>query len=103
MRTNLLVPFAEKDDAKKRGARWDAAHKVWYVENKEDMSPFVRWLKSDTVTSATDVPSLKQSPIKKIHTDGVKFVGSNYVEQPRVCNCLPWDVCDQCRDTALNN
>ena len=25
MRTNLKVPYAEKDEAKKRGARWDAA------------------------------------------------------------------------------
>jgi hypothetical protein len=42
MRTNLQVPFAEKDDAKKLGARWDAARKIWYVENKDDMTPFAR-------------------------------------------------------------
>lgn len=40
MRTNLKVPFAEKDEAKKLGARWDAARKIWYVEDKLDMAPF---------------------------------------------------------------
>lgn len=44
MRTNLKVPFAEKDEAKKLGARWDATRKLWYVEDKEDMSPFARWM-----------------------------------------------------------
>lgn len=28
MRTNLKVPFAEKDEAKKLGARWDAAENL---------------------------------------------------------------------------
>ena len=35
MRTDLKVPYAEKDQARKRGARWDAAKKVWFVENVE--------------------------------------------------------------------
>lgn len=103
MRKNLLVPFAEKDEAKKLGARWDAARKVWYVENKEDMSLFVRWLNNDAVTGATDAPSPQQSPTKRSHTNGIRFVGSDYVEHPRVCECLPWEVCKLCRATALNN
>ena len=36
MRTDLKVPYAEKDQARKRGARWDAAKKVWFVENVEN-------------------------------------------------------------------
>jgi small redox-active disulfide protein 2 len=43
MRINLKVPFAEKDEAKKLGARWDAARKLWYVDGKADLSPFARW------------------------------------------------------------
>jgi hypothetical protein len=30
MRHDLKVPFADKDAAKKLGARWDAARKIWY-------------------------------------------------------------------------
>lgn len=44
MRTNLKVPYAEKDAAKNLGARWDAARKVWYVENVENIAHFMKWM-----------------------------------------------------------
>lgn len=87
MRTNLQVHFSEKDDAKQLGARWDAARKLWYVENKEDMTAFARWL--------------PKGAAKPNQTDGIKTVGSLYVEHPRVCDCPPWEVCDLCRLNAL--
>jgi hypothetical protein len=102
MRTNLKVPFAEKDEAKKLGARWDAARKLWYVENKDDMSPFVRWMSSGNESDATVIASSREPSVKKNLSDGIKIVGSMYVEHPRVCECLPWDVCDLCRAFALN-
>ncbi len=39
----LKVPFAEKDEAKRLGARWDVASKKWYVPNGVDAAPFSRW------------------------------------------------------------
>ncbi len=101
MRTNLQVPFAEKDAAKKLGARWDAARKVWYVENKADMSAFARWMSSSPVTT-TGPSSSKSSATQIMATEGITVVGSNYAPQLRVCDCLPWDVCDLCRTTALS-
>lgn len=103
MRLNLKVPFAEKDEAKKLGARWDAGRKVWFVEDKEDLAPFSRWLPVSHDTSASEtrtqrcVSAKNEVPIGKVH------VGSNYVEYPRLCECLPWEVCDKCRATALTN
>jgi len=44
MRVNLDCPYAEKDQAKSMGARWDAALRVWYVKDVEDLTPFMRWL-----------------------------------------------------------
>jgi hypothetical protein len=44
MRTNLNVPFEQKDEAKRAGARWDAARKVWYVENLENLEPLLKWM-----------------------------------------------------------
>jgi hypothetical protein len=44
LRTNLLVPFKEKDQAKALGASWDSGRKIWYVENKENLEPFLRWM-----------------------------------------------------------
>lgn len=43
-RINLQVPFAEKDEVKRLGARWDGAGKVWYVPDGVDVQPFSRWL-----------------------------------------------------------
>jgi hypothetical protein len=41
----LQVPFAEKDEAKRLGARWDAANKKWYVPAGTDVAPFARWVR----------------------------------------------------------
>ncbi len=42
-RIDLDVPFAEKDEAKKLGARWDPAQKTWYVPEGQDSAPFQKW------------------------------------------------------------
>jgi len=43
-RINLNVPYAEKDEAKKLGARWDAANKTWYISKKLNLQLFEKWL-----------------------------------------------------------
>jgi hypothetical protein len=40
----LKVPFAEKDQAKAAGARWEPMQKVWRVKRQADMAAFGRWL-----------------------------------------------------------
>jgi hypothetical protein len=40
----LNVPFAEKEEAKRLGARWDAKSKKWYAPLGTDLAPFSRWL-----------------------------------------------------------
>lgn len=40
----LVVPFAEKDEAKQLGARWDAAKRKWYVPAGKDAVLFKQWL-----------------------------------------------------------
>ena len=94
MRTNLTVPYAQKDDAKSLGARWDGINKVWYIEDKEDLTPFMRWMNreqlrphskpgNESVTIRVDlaVPKEDRKRAKKL---GVKWDGSNrqtwYVE-----------------------
>lgn len=101
MRVNLKVPFAEKDEAKKLGARWDAARKIWYVEGKADMAPFSRWSPSPHEASGGDDRPQKRAAARPQQAAGKVIVGSAYVEQPRLCACLPWAVCDRCRATAL--
>ena len=54
MRINLNVPFAEKDDAKKLGAKWDPINKVWYVVDPLDLSLFIYWLDDEDIPDDLD-------------------------------------------------
>jgi hypothetical protein len=42
-RLNLSVPFAEKDAAKRLGAKWDNVRSAWYVPDGLDTAPFQKW------------------------------------------------------------
>lgn len=100
MRMNLKVPFAEKDQAKKLGARWDAAHKLWYVAGADNLEDFARW--SPTPHAGGDI--IQPQPAggaARTQASGRVFVGQDYVPAARVCECLPWDVCSACAPTAL--
>ena len=111
MRLNLKVPFAEKDEAKKLGARWDAGKKLWYIQDKEDLAPFARWSPSPQVgvasvaasapASKRSAPSAQRTPAPDREATIAFERGRHYVEHARVCECLPWEVCDKCRATAL--
>lgn len=104
MRFDLKVPFAEKDAAKKLGARWDAANKLWYVVDK-DPAPFEKWSPTPRDPAAPSQPATPAVPRRATtrapaSSEGIRIVGSQYVARPRVCDCLPWEVCDTCRATA---
>ena len=43
-RTYLAVPYAEKDDAKGLGAKWDRAEKAWFVPAGVSLDAFTPWL-----------------------------------------------------------
>lgn len=55
-KTYLNVPYAEKDDAKKLGARWDASNKKWYVPDTIDIAPFAKW-QSEIISSKYTIAS----------------------------------------------
>lgn len=40
----LNVPYAQKDEAKLLGARWDANKRKWYVPIGIEVEPFTSWL-----------------------------------------------------------
>ena len=39
----LACPYAEKDEAKSLGARWDAGARKWYVPDDVDKDLFEKW------------------------------------------------------------
>ncbi|HHE3712872.1 TPA: zincin-like metallopeptidase domain-containing protein [Pasteurella multocida] len=46
-KTYISVPFKEKEDAKKLGAKWDRKESSWYIPENLDKSIFSRWLDSN--------------------------------------------------------
>lgn len=50
----LNVPFMEKDDAKRLGARWNSASKRWYIPAGVDNALFARWLPEGSVVVETE-------------------------------------------------
>ena len=102
MRVNLKVPFAEKDEAKKLGARWDAARKIWFVDNQGDLAPFSRWSPTPHDASSVTPSSPKGSAARPQQSPGKLVVGSDFVARPPVCECLPWEVCSRCDSMALS-
>ena len=65
MKIFLKVPFTEKDEAKKLGARWNSEKKLWYIENIDDISPFKKWM-SDKVQQFDDAANAPEPSGPKI-------------------------------------
>jgi len=57
MTTYLTVPFAQKDQAKALGARWDAAQRQWFVPPGLDLAQFSTWLPVQAERSAAPAAS----------------------------------------------
>jgi conjugative relaxase-like TrwC/TraI family protein len=43
-REYLVVPYAERDQAKALGAKWDWREKLWYIGPESERDPLTRWL-----------------------------------------------------------
>lgn len=81
----LNVPFAQKDEAKALGAKWDAIKKKWYVPLGKDSALFAQWqTESSTVTSSKSTASKKAQVDSKTIASIKDFVAYNG-EVP------PWD------------
>jgi len=99
----LNVPYAEKDDARALGARWNPTRKRWYVPDGVDPAPFAKWqADAGGAGSPSGSPSGSSAgarPSGRADSAAAKLaVGANYVELPHACN--PFEPCAEC-DKAL--
>ncbi|HSX21115.1 MAG TPA: exodeoxyribonuclease VII large subunit, partial [Gammaproteobacteria bacterium] len=65
----LNVPFMEKDEAKRLGARWNGASKRWYVPSGVDATLFARWLPDDVAVLDDIVPETSGALEKQTRTE----------------------------------
>lgn len=88
----LTVPFAEKDQAKALGARWNAAQKKWYVPDGVDSTAFEKWQPQAGKASTGSTKAAAQS--SSMMEVGLTITGENYV--PLEHDCIPWNPCPEC-------
>ena len=90
-RTVLSVPFEEKDQAKKLGARWDPEQKHWWVPSGVEQAIFARWLN----TTGSSAPLyLNLAPIDRSEFDNF------HSTWPVEAFFVPWS-CWKCKKETL--
>ena len=86
----LKVPYAEKDEAKALGARWNKERKVWYVADGQDAALFKRW------QTAQPAPGAAPAAAAKVDTLSAKVsIGAHYIALEHACN--PLEQCAACK------
>lgn len=90
----LKVPYAEKDQAKALGARWNNDRKVWYVPDGQPSAPFEKWLTSPSQAGSAGNGVSKESKPKIDSYAGVPVVGEHYLTLEHDCN--PFVECAEC-------
>jgi hypothetical protein len=98
MRINLRTPFAEKDAVKALGARWDAAKKLWYIENVADLTPFKRWI-PDVQAASENASAKAKNPAPASTSEPVNHPGGAITKPSKPvphcgCKVLPWEHCE---------
>lgn len=56
-RIYLRVPFAEKDEAKRYGARWDGERRLWFYAGAELPDSLKRWMPKPAAPAAAPAPA----------------------------------------------
>jgi len=82
----LNVPYAEKDEARALGARWNPVKKRWYVPDGVDAAPFAKW-KADAGAAGKPAGRSDSAAVRPV-------TGANYVELAHACN--PFEPCAEC-------
>ena len=74
MKIYLKVPFADKDEVKQLGAKWDGDMKSWYIPEGADESTFSKW---ETHTPSPNAPKIYIS-VPFADKDAVKQLGARW-------------------------
>lgn len=89
----LTVPYAEKDEAKALGARWNPTKRRWYVPDGVATAPFAKWAAAGAEAPA-GARGASASSGRVDSYQGKTVVGANYVALDHACN--PFEPCAQC-------
>jgi hypothetical protein len=103
--TFLNVPYAEKDEARALGARWNPTRKRWYAPPGVALDAFAKWMPEGGAAADAGAKSGASGGAKpggRIDAYAAKLVtGSLYVELPHDCN--PFEACAECAPTLAGS
>jgi hypothetical protein len=70
-RVYLKVKYAEKNDVKALGARWDAARTAWYADarDQEMVASLERWSVTKTTTTKTKTKTTTTTQVETVETE----------------------------------
>ncbi|WP_143099148.1 DUF5710 domain-containing protein [Anaeromicropila populeti] len=79
----MKVPYKEKEQVKKLGAKWDSKSKLWFITNEQDSTLFSKWITEDEVI----VPDKTEELIKQLE-QGVQevFTSGSFQNYLNVCS-----------------
>lgn len=105
----LKVPFAEKDQARLLGAKWDAQLRTWYVPKGMLLSPFECWLPMIEVGATSQATSFRVGSKSKTATTAPKTAVNGYVAAITTGalyfdtghGCDPLEPCAACRPSLI--
>ena len=75
-RTYLAVPYAEKDQAKAHGAKWDREAKAWFAPAGTDLAPLNAWLPPRVALHIEPTLDPRQEFGEAIRQAGLKLDGA---------------------------
>jgi antirestriction protein ArdC/phage/plasmid primase-like uncharacterized protein len=80
-RVYVAVPFAEKDQAKALGARWDRQEQSWYVPPGVEAAPLLaRWPQREDPAPQTQAAPAQQ-PVATAHEEPRTYLAVPYIER----------------------
>eukprot|EP01114_Cavostelium_apophysatum_P003839 TRINITY_DN13979_c0_g1_i1.p2 TRINITY_DN13979_c0_g1~~TRINITY_DN13979_c0_g1_i1.p2 ORF type:complete len:115 (-),score=26.74 TRINITY_DN13979_c0_g1_i1:81-425(-) len=88
----LTVPYAEKDEAKALGARWNPTKRRWYVPDGVATDGFAKWAGQGGADAGSASGAAPKGRVDSYQ--GKTVTGANYVALEHDCN--PFEACPQC-------
>lgn len=81
MKTYLNVPYSEKEDAKKLGAKWDIKKKKWYIENLQNFDTVHQWLDEDVKARREEIKIEKDKPLVPLSEKETPWLSNEEIKE----------------------
>lgn len=93
----LTVPYAQKDEAKALGARWNPTRRRWYVPDGVATEQFAKWIDGAAPGDAPGAAAAAPARTGRVDSyQGKTVVGANYLDLDHACD--PLQDCVECAE-----